>query len=124
MLRFIRRIISPWGLNFFFSINFSTIKNGKYLRFFKNDVLSLNSLVFKNGLTLEFASERLKDNDGIVERAVQNNGLSLQFASAELRNDKNIVLKAIKQNQYAIEFASIEMQNDPDIIEQLKKGDS
>ena len=124
MLRFIRRIISPWGLNFFFSINFSTIKNGKYLRFFKNDVLSLNSLVFKNGLTLEFASERLKDNDGIVETAVQNNGLSLQFASAELRNDKNIVLKAIKQNQNAIEFASIEMQNDPDIIEQLKKGDS
>ena len=124
MLRFIRRIISPWGLNFFFSINFSTIKNGRYLRFFKNDGWSINSLVLKNGLTLEYASERLKDIDSIVETAVQNNGLSLEFASAELRNDKNIVLKAIKQNPKAIEFASIEMQNDPDIIEQLKKGDS
>ena len=124
MLRFIRRIISPWGLNYFFSINFSTIKNGRYLRFFKNDVLSINSLVLKNGMTLEYASKRLKDNDMIVENAVQNNGLSLQFASAELRNDKNIVLKAIKQNPKAIELASIEMQNDPDIIEQLKKGDS
>jgi hypothetical protein len=121
-LRLLFRALSPIGLEFL-SVRPINIQNKRYLNLYKNDFLSIQTLVKTNGWKLGFASERLKDNDIIVETAVQNFGLSLQFASAELRNDKNIVLKAIKQNPKAIEFASIEMQNDPDIIEQLKKGD-
>jgi hypothetical protein len=33
-----------------------------------------------------------------VHQAVSNNGLSLEFASEELRNDKEIVTKAVSQN--------------------------
>ena len=119
IMKFIRRAISPWGREHF-GVNLTTIKNGIYLRYFKNDYLSFYSMVNENGLMLEFASDRLKDHYKIIERAVQNNGLSLQFASVELRNDKKIVLKAIKQNPKAIEYTSIELQSDPDIIEQIK----
>jgi hypothetical protein len=121
-IRLLYRMISPFGLKYFFSINLSNIKNGRYLSFYKNDFLSISSLVRQNGAKLEFASNRLKDNKDIVEAAVKNNGLSLQFASGELRNDKEIVLEAINQNPKAIEFASIELQNDTDIIEQLNKN--
>lgn len=116
-IRLLYRMISPFGLKFFFSINLSNIKNGRYLSFYKNDFLSISSLVEQNGVYLEFASNRLKDNMDIVKAAVKNNGLSLRFASEELRNDKEIVLEAINQNPKAIEFASIELQNDTDIIE-------
>lgn len=48
--------------------------------------------VQQNGLTLEYASKGLQDDEDIVIAAVQQNGLALAYASKELRNDRNIVI--------------------------------
>ena len=76
--------------------------------------------VARNGLTLEFASEELRNDKEIVLKAVQNRGSALQYASDELKNDREIVLEAIKFDKEAIQYASEEMKNDPEIVEALK----
>ncbi len=40
--------------------------------------------VKKNGYALEYASERLKDDDLIVLEAVKNDGYALEYASERL----------------------------------------
>jgi hypothetical protein len=39
-------------------------------------------------------------------RAVRNNGLALQFANDRLKDENNIVLEAVRNNGLALEFAS------------------
>jgi hypothetical protein len=38
--------------------------------------------------------------------AVQENGLALEFASERLKDDRDIVLEAVRDNGYAFVFAS------------------
>ena len=53
--------------------------------------------VKQDGIVLEFASERLKDNEEIVKEAVKQYGLALEYASEELQNNEEIVMEAVKQ---------------------------
>jgi hypothetical protein len=124
-IRLLYRIISPFGLEFFFSKSLlNKIRNKRYLNFYKNDFLSIRSIVTQNGFMLEKATNRLKDNERIVSAAVKNNGLALQFASEDLKNDKEIVLEAIKSNKEAIQFASENLKNDPEILAFLNEANS
>jgi hypothetical protein len=43
--------------------------------------------VKKNGLALEFTSDRLRDDPEIVKIAVEKNGEALEYASDRLRDD-------------------------------------
>jgi hypothetical protein len=54
-------------------------------------------LVRKNGLNLEFASNRLKDDQDIVENSSKyfNKNSGFKFASERLKYNQNICLKAI-----------------------------
>jgi hypothetical protein len=122
-LRLLFRTLSPIGLEFW-GVRQINIQNKRYLNLYKNDFLSIQTLVKSNGFKLEFASERLKDNNIIVEYAVKNNGLALQFASEDLKNDKEIVLEAIKSNREAIQFASENLKNDPEILALLNEVNS
>ncbi|KAG2382743.1 hypothetical protein C9374_005323 [Naegleria lovaniensis] len=49
------------------------------------------------------------DREYVLQR-VQQDGLSLQLASQELRNDPEIVLEAMNQNEVAFEYASEELK--------------
>ena len=44
---------------------------------------------------------------------VQQKGLSLQYASNELKNDKEVVLQAVQTHGSALYLASYELRNDP-----------
>ena len=44
---------------------------------------------------------------------VQNDGTALDFASEELKNDRGIVLGAVQKHGYALRFASDELKADP-----------
>lgn len=72
--------------------------------------------VKKNGLALQFASERLRNNYEIVILAVKKNGLALQFASEELKNNGEIVFQAILSAGDALPFVPVELQNNRELI--------
>ncbi len=57
--------------------------------------------VSQDGLMLQFASEKLRDNCEVVLTAVRQNGRALEFASERLKNDFTIVNSAIKQNEWS-----------------------
>jgi hypothetical protein len=58
--------------------------------------------ISNNGLALEFASEKLKNNFNIVSTAVNKNGESIQFASPELKENVDIAYAAFKNSNYFI----------------------
>ena len=72
--------------------------------------------VTKCGLTLQYASEKLKDDKEIVLAAVTNDGSALQYASTKLKDDKEIVLTAVANNGYSLQYASDIFKDDKEII--------
>jgi len=48
--------------------------------------------------------------------AVKNNGLALQYASKKLRNDREVVLHAVTENGYALKYASDQRKDDKEIV--------
>jgi hypothetical protein len=63
--------------------------------------------VGQNGQTLVFFPA-FQDDDEVVRRAVTQNGIALQFASRRLRENRNIVLAAVSSNGYAFAWAGIQ----------------
>lgn len=78
--------------------------------------------VAENGLALEHASPRLRNDRDVVRTAIRSWAPALQFASAQLRNDMSVVLIAIQayyfqhQNGNPFEYASEELQNNKEFI--------
>lgn len=73
---------------------------------------------------------KCQDNETIATYVVAKNGLELQYASERVRNIKNVVLVALQNDSRAFQYASLELQSDPDAInaynetrEQEKKAD-
>jgi hypothetical protein len=59
-------------------------------------------------LTLQYASEELKNNYDIVKKAVINNGYSLEYANDDLKN--NFELNSIAQSNYEYKENNIIIQ--------------
>ena len=78
----------------------------------RNDYDLVSFIVNKNGLELEFASDKLKNNPEIVKLACLNNGLALKYASIELRNNPEIINIAISSNNHSFKFVSNDLRND------------
>ena len=57
-------------------------------------------------LLSSFATERLRNNEAVVLRAVQQNGEALEHASAALQDNKTVVGAAVKQTGAALKYAS------------------
>ena len=57
------------------------------------------------------------DDTEIVAAIVKYHGMSLEYASKRLKNNKDIALAAVLNAKNAILYASDELQNDPDIIQ-------
>ena len=66
---------------------------------------------------LQFASERLRDDEEVVRYAVERRGYNIEFASDRLRNNRDIVLQAIKQNGNALEVVPSKFQDDEEIVQ-------
>ena len=72
--------------------------------------------VKKNGLALQYASDRLRNNYEVVMLAVKKNGLALEFASEELKNNSEIIFQAILSNGNALQFVPAELRNNRGLI--------
>lgn len=79
----------------------------------EDDKVILKKIQRKGKLLSKY--QQYEDNDVMVNAAIKNNGLALEFASQRLRNDKDIILTAVKQNGLAIKFA-LDHITDNDII--------
>jgi CxxC motif-containing protein len=75
--------------------------------------------VQKDGLSLQFASDRLKDDKAIVLTAVNQNGRSLEYASDRLKDNEEIVLSAVKRDGTALQYASERIKNDKEIVKKI-----
>ena len=62
------------------------------------------------GLSLRFASSRIRNNLRIVSLAVLQNGLALEFAGDAIQDDPFVVESAVRQNGMAFKFAGAEMK--------------
>lgn len=78
--------------------------------------------VAKNGLALKYASDKLKDDVGVVERAITEDGCAVQFSSERLRANRNIAIIAVAHDYSAIKYIYIsdELKEDA-YIYQLSK---
>lgn len=72
----------------------------------KDDYDVVKLAVSKEGESLQFASDNLRNNNEIVRIAVLNRGTALNYASDKLKDDESIVTLAINQNPLALQFAS------------------
>ena len=81
-----------------------------------NDSEHVAHVVALDGTALQRASERLRDVEEIVLKAVEQNSMALHFASTRLRNVNEVVLKAVEQNGMALRFASPRLQDLEEVV--------
>lgn len=72
--------------------------------------------VTQNVKALRFASSTLLSNTEVIKAAVLGNGLLLELANTRLRNNPEIVSAAIRQNGEALKFASNKLKGDKAVV--------
>lgn len=72
--------------------------------------------VRRNGLALQYAPPKLRNDLDLVTEAVTQNGLSLQYAAEKLRNNREIVLLAVRNDGQSLQYASEDLQADREIV--------
>jgi hypothetical protein len=63
--------------------------------------------VKSDGLSLEYLSNKLKDNKKIVEAAVLNNPAAIKYASERLRKNKKFIRKLAKKNPNVKKYVTV-----------------
>ena len=70
----------------------------------------------KDQNSLLHVSERLRDDEKVVRKAIRKNGLALQHASERLRDDKRIVLMAVRERGCALQYASERLRDNEEVV--------
>jgi hypothetical protein len=83
---------------------------------FRNDFDVVLQSVKTHGISLKYASIKLKNNYTIVLEAIKQNPFALQYASIDLKNNYTIVNEAVCKNGIALKFASYAHKNNLNII--------
>ena len=92
---------------------------GKTTEFLRDDD-ALVSAAFgacsPNDVPLQYASERLRGEKGLVTLVCERNGLNLEYASQAMKATKSVVLAAVTEWGTALEYASHELCDDRDVV--------
>jgi len=75
----------------------------------------------RDGWALQYASEDLRDDKGVVLEAVKQIGWALQYASEDLSADREFVLEVVKQNWRAFQYASKNLLSDLNFLLEIAK---
>ncbi len=81
----------------------------------RGSVLSAVS-AYGAGRVLQFASERLKNDPKIVQKAVRSGYAAFEFAGERLRNDRTMVLAAVAGDWRALRWASERLRDDRTVV--------
>ncbi|UTC24864.1 ankyrin repeat domain-containing protein [Candidatus Comchoanobacter bicostacola] len=91
-----------------------------FLEFVSNELQGDKGIVIAalaySSYSLKFASNALRDDKEVVMAAIKNEGSALRFASDSLRADKDVVMAAINNDGSALEFASDLLRADKDVV--------
>jgi len=103
--------VSPELQDVFHLVSIAVRKDGGALQYasdrLKDNEKLVRLSVQRDGFAaLKHASDRLKDNEGIVSLAVQNDGLALMLVSDRLKDNEDIVRLAVQNSFNAINYAS------------------
>lgn len=82
---------------------------------FRDDKHVVMIICLRNGLFLENASERLRNDDEVVNVAVYSNHMAMRFAGLSIRSDKTRMLIACKEDGFIFEHICPTLQDDIDI---------
>lgn len=61
---------------------------------------------------LEYASERLKDDDEVVYFAIGKKPKEIKYTSDRFRKDKTLMLQLLNENNHIIEYIHVDIMND------------
>ncbi len=92
-----------------------------------NKAFILECMKEHNGMTLEHASSKWKDDEDVVLVAVDKkygygpSSSPLQFASDRLRNDKDFVMQCVKLESTSLQYASEQLRHDREYIMSVVK---
>jgi len=71
------------------------------------------AVVQQNGLALQNADDKLRDDRAVVLLAVDNNGLALKYASSRLKRCRVVASVAVMNDEDASAFVSRHLRQDP-----------
>ncbi len=96
-------------------------KNGthvlrKYDEAILDDFDLMCQLAEDNFTTLDYVSDRLKNDRDFILFCIKHGSAALHYAPMEYRKNKEIVLMAVKLNGNALEYASEELKDDEEIV--------
>ena len=95
-------------------------QNGMRLEFatkkIKNDREAVLTACESNGLALAFSSFRLQNNQEVVTKAINNNISALKYAGDKIKDNKEFILKAIEHDNKAFIYSSENLKEDKDVI--------
>ena len=101
--------------------SYNIIKKYSYKRLL---LLEDDEIDERDGKSLEYASDILKNDKQFILKAVKQNGFYLYYTSNHLKNDKEIVLAAVIQIGAALIFASTLLHNNKEFILECVKQNS
>jgi hypothetical protein len=84
--------------------------------FLESDRKTVIAAAIVNVDELEYASNRLKNNNKIVKMAVNSNGSGLKYAAKKFNNNRKIIMTAVTTNGDALKYASNRLRADRDIV--------
>jgi len=92
----------------------------------RNPILSATEFavieaVIRNGMTLQYATPKLRDDPKVVALAAKQNWRAMKFAGAAQQGNKDIVEKTVKQNGLVIQYADPELKKDRRMIIEAMK---
>ena len=97
-------------------------KDGNSLRFtsneLKDDYQVVKAAIRNAGRSIKYASKRLKDNKKLVLLAVSTSsgglgGSVLMYVSSRLKHDRGVCLEAVKSESHAIRHVPEDLKSDP-----------
>lgn len=83
---------------------------------FRDDGAVVQAAAQENASALEYASKRLKRDAPFMLQLVRHDGNSLRYAGNALRNDRALALAAVRQCGTALKYASERLQRDVQVV--------
>lgn len=85
-----------------------------------DDKEELLKRVKKEGISLKYASTRLKKDPDIVLKALKQNACAMKHASSQFKRDKQLALSLLERNSACFMYLSPELRSDFDVIKATK----
>lgn len=82
---------------------------------YRDSIAVVEVAMSQNLNSLQFASERLKNNTFIIEKVSQHPNL-IKFAGENVRDNAKIIKHVIKHNGSLLQYASERLKSDPEIV--------